>query len=327
MVEIDNNEILNFISSKDIKILGFREHNKASERYVDVEFSYKNSKWSGSVPIEYRRTGVFAKSKEEIKEVLENAYQAMNPVNAGGWLKEQEEFWKDTRADVTKPFFDVLKDSEWKCVTHDLPPNPNWARRIQDIKEMGYTLATNTNMSCSKCGKNTTHLILLKLPRGSQTGYEIFSPILRKRIIKVLGSYDAFEGKIRNGNSLLPDHKFPEISWDDKTREENPDDMSDEEIKKKFQLMDNQRNQQKREVCRRIFQTGKREGIFGINYFYKGNENWDPKIPKLGKESEKGWEGTGWYDIEEWRQSLNKDIARWQKMEKELDNLKKQKKS
>src|SRR3989338_11550622 len=103
--------------------------------------------------------------------------------------------------------------------------------------------------------------------------------------------------------------------------------MSDQEIKKKFQLMDNQRNQQKREMCRRIFQNGKREGIFGINYFYKGDENWDAKIPKLGKESEKGWEGTGWYDIEEWRQSLNKDIARWQKMEKELENLKKQQKS
>ena len=335
MIEIGNNEILSFISSKDIKILGLREHNKASERYVDVKFSYSNGfKWLGSVPIEYRRTGVFAKTKEEIKEALENAYQSMNPVNASGWLKEQKSFWKNTRADVTKPFFDVLKNSKWKCVAHDLPSNPNWARRIQDIKEMGYTLATNTNMFCTKCRKNTTHLILLKLPRGSQTGYEIFSPTLRKRIIKVLNSYDAFEGKIRNSNSLLPDHKFPEISWDDKTREENPDDMSDQEIKKKFQLIDNQRNQQKREVCRRIFQTGKREGIFGINYFYKGDENWDAKIPKLGKESEKGWEGTGWYDIEEWRQSLNKDIARWQKMErdfelikKELENFKKQRKN
>ena len=63
--------------------------------------------------------------------------------------------------------------------------------------------------------------------------------------------------------------------------------MSDEEIRKKFQLMDNQRNQQKREVRRRIFQTGKREGIFGINYFYKGGGEWGFKIPKLGKESEK----------------------------------------
>lgn len=317
-------EVQRLVSSKIVNVLRYREHTKASEIYIDVEFIYSNKiKWTGSVPIHYRRTGTFANTKEEIKELIDKAYQAMNPKNAVSWLKEQEEFWKDSNADVTKPFFDKLKDSNWKCVAHELPTNPNWARRIQDIKEMGYTLSTNTNMFCDKCNKNTTHLILLKLPRGSQTGYEIFSPQLRKKIIKVLGNYDAYEGKVKNGNSLLPDHKFPEISWDDKTRQENPDTMNDEEIKKKFQLIDNQRNQQKREVCRQIFQTGKRQGIFGINYFYKGDENWPTSIPKIGKEAEKGWEGTGWYDIEKWRESLNNDIRRWQQMEKEFERLKK----
>ena len=322
--ELEN--LIKFLSSKDIKLISFREHNKASERYIDVEFSYSDgSKWKGSVPIEYRRTGTFAKTKEEIKEVLETAYQLMNPKNSQSWLEEQEKFWKEKRAGVTKPFFESLKDSKWKCVESDLPKNPNWARRIQDIKEMGYTLATNTNKFCDKCVKNTTHLILLKIPRGAQTGYEVFSPKLRSKIIKVLRSYDVFEGKVRNSNSLLPDHKFPEISWDDKTREENSESMSEEDIRKKFQLMDNQRNLQKREVCRRIFQTGKREGIFGINYFYKGGENWPKGIPKIGKDSKKGWEGTGWYDIETWRESLNKDIERWKKIEKEYNKLKREK--
>lgn len=41
-----------------IRVLGERKHSKASEKYVDVIFTYGDgSKWEGSVPIEYRRTG------------------------------------------------------------------------------------------------------------------------------------------------------------------------------------------------------------------------------------------------------------------------------
>lgn len=51
--------------------------------------------------------------------------------------------------------------------------------------------------------------------------------------------------------------------------------MTDEEIIQKFQLLDNQRNQQKREICRKCFQEGIRGTIYGINYFYEGTEVWD----------------------------------------------------
>lgn len=77
---------------------------------------------------------------------------------------------------------------------------------------------------------------------------------LRKRIIKVLGSIDVYEDTF--SPHCLPDHKFSEIRWDDETKGENPDAMADEEIRQKFQLLTNQRNQQKREVCRTCFQTG-----------------------------------------------------------------------
>lgn len=47
-----------------IKVLRERRHNEASEKYLDVIFSYVNgSKREGSVPIEYRRTGLFATTK------------------------------------------------------------------------------------------------------------------------------------------------------------------------------------------------------------------------------------------------------------------------
>ena len=80
--------------------------------------------------------------------------------------------------------------------------------------------------------------------------------------------------------------------------------MTDGEIRKKFQLLSNQRNQQKREVCRSCFQTGKRGIIYGIPYFYEGTEYWDDNIPKTGKNAERGCVGCAWYDISKWRSSL-----------------------
>lgn len=212
----------------------------------------------------------------------------------------------------------------WTCVEHALPRNPNFARRTQDIKEMGYSLAMQS-LFCKKCNKSTTHLLLIPLEKGAETGYEVFSKKLKNKILKVLDGYNAFEGKPTNPASLIPDHKFPEISWDENTKEENPDDMTDDEIRSKFQLLDNQRNLEKREACRKVFQTGKRGTIFGIKYYYEGDENWPDNVPKVGKTAEKGWIGTPWYDIEKWRQSLNRDIERWQKMEKDFEALKKEK--
>ena len=83
----------------------------------------------------------------------------------------------------------------------------------------------------------------------------------------------------------------------------------DEEIIEKFQLLDNQRNQQKREICRRCFQEGIRGSIYGIKYFYRGDETWNPSIPTKGKAAESGCIGCPWYDIEEWRKRLNEMIG------------------
>lgn len=294
-------------NSSPIVIKGYREHSKASEKYADVVFNYKDgSKWEGSIPIEYRRTGTSAKTKEEIMNVLKKSYIAMAPINKQKFLEAQKEVWKDSKADVTKPFFDKLLDSNWKCVACEMPKNPNWARRIQDLKEMGYTIATNTKMFCSRCKQNTTHLILVRLPRGHETGYENWSQKLRIKIMKTLRNYDVYEDVIRN--HLLPDHKFPEIRWDKNTKENNSEDMTEEQIKKKFQLLSNQRNQQKREVCRNCFQTGKRGCPFGIKFFYEGGEDWSKRISRTGKEAEKGCVGCGWYDLDKWRKELNKEI-------------------
>jgi hypothetical protein len=284
-----------------------KKHSKASEEYIHVVFDYENDIaldiW---VPVVYRRTGLSLTpgSTEEI-EYLNQLYEEINPTKLDVWRKAQNEFWKTKpRATVTKSFFDALAEGGWKCVNCDLPSNPNWARRIQDLKEFGYTIATDTNRRCANCEVNKTHLLLLPVRRNGigNTGYETWSPALRKRIIKVLGEIDVYEN--RKNTHSLPDHKFSEIRWDDETKEENSDDMTDKEIKNKFQLLSNQRNQQKREVCRKCFQTNERGTIFGIEYFYSGGKMWPEDCPTQGKLAEAGCVGCPWYDIDRWRNEL-----------------------
>ena len=228
------------------------------------------------------------------------------------WKREQKDWWskEKSNATVTRDIFNMLEPCKWICSRCGLPENNNFARRIQDLKEMGYTIATDTKRYCSDCKKNNTHLMIIPLKRGisAGNGYETWSPTLRKRIIDVLGKVDVYEDRL-NGN-CLPDHKFSEIRWDEATKSDNPDTMTDDEIKAKFQLLTNQRNQQKREVCRICYQTGKRGTIFGIPFFYKGNENWDENIPKKGKTAEKGCEGCPWYDIDKWRKELIKKLKK-----------------
>lgn len=281
---------------------------KASERYVHVKFIYPDidKEWDGWVPIEYRRTGINISDEdtESLEKYLNSIYEQMHPSKYSEWKKKQDKLWESTRSVETKEIFNILSDGKWHCRNCDIS-NPNFARRIQDLKEMGYTLATHVNYKCPVCGNNrSTNLILLPINRVelAGNGYETWSPALRKRIIKVLGGVNVYENTLNQ--HCLPDHKFSEIRWDDETKAENPDTMTDEEIRAKFQLLSNQRNQQKREVCRNCFQTGNRGTIFGITYFYEGGSKWDETIPKKGKNAEKGCIGCPWYDIETWRKKV-----------------------
>lgn len=302
--------------SLNTNILLYREprklNTKASEEYVHVKFSYPDvqKEWDGWVPVEYRRTGVSipVDNQQALEKYLNKIYDQMHPSLYPKWVEEQDKLWNATRSVETKEIFNILKDGQWHCRNCEIS-NPNFARRIQDIKEMGYTIATHINYHCPVCGNTrSTRLILLPIKRVALAGngYETWSPKLRARIIQVLESIDAYENTF--SRSCLPDHKFSEIRWDNDTKSENPETMSDAEIKAKFQLLTNQRNQQKREVCRTCFQTGKRGIIYGIPYYYQGTENWDPTIPTKGKEAERGCIGCPWYDIETWRTHLLEEL-------------------
>jgi hypothetical protein len=296
----------------NIPIGSIRHHQKASEVYISVSFKYSSQLIEWDIPIEYRRTGTHFLEKTDLerKEYIGQVYENCNPTKWAEWKAEQIKFWATKpNAGTTKAFFDVLsKDFKWKSVESDLPKNPNWARRIQDIKEFGYTLATDTARYDPKIKKNTTHILLIPLPRGGITGYEVWTKELREKIIKIHKSFDSYEAKEMKKEGLLPDHKFPEIRWDIDTKRTSLEDLTDIEIKNDFQLLNNQRNQQKREVCRNCYQTNDRGLIYGINFFYEGTAKWDATIPKRGKQAERGCKGCGWYDINKWRLELNKKV-------------------
>ena len=290
-----------------------RFHSKAREAYVSVEFRYPNSqpiRWD--VPIAYPRTGVDLSEADEneIEQYINKIHDICDPKLWDKFLQDQRVFWSGkSKSAVTKPFFDVLASSfEWKSVESDFPKNPNWARRIQDLKEMGFTIATNTKMYDARISSNCTHLLLLPIPRGGVTGYETWSAATRSKIVRVLASYDAYEARKVRPESLLPDHKFPEVRWDEATRRDSLDELSDEEIRRDFQLITNQRNQQKREACRNCRLTNVRGYPFGIAYFYSGSKLWPKGVPVQGKEAEQGCVGCGWYDLEKWRMSLNAEL-------------------
>ena len=291
------------IQDLDVEIISLSvPHQKASELYVEVTFQDTENQfsWTGLVPYFYRRTGLFIESEDELIIHLKQILPYFKKDIITDWIAQEKLIWEtDWKGkEVTKGFFDAMSSMKW---TSDFPPNDNPQRRIQDIKELGYTIASR------RVGKKMERL-LLPIPRGLQTGYETFSKEFRIRALKALNHINAYELSTANKAGLLPDHKFPEIRWDVETRVENPETMSNMEINDKFQLLDNQRNQQKREVCRNCFQTGKRGVIFGIKYFYEGDENWNKDIPKIGKEAEKGCIGCAWYDIAAWRKSLNKTL-------------------
>lgn len=298
---MDISKLNQYLQGKNILVLEEIHNGKSSESYVRTRFVQNNGfTWETVVPYYIRRSGLFLESEEELAQYLESIKPYFSKAEMKKWADAERSKWENSKASVTKEFFFVLLSFKEET---EFPPNDNPARRIQDIKDAGYTVA-----SIPGGHKKKTKRILLPIPLNSEMGYESFTPQFKARVIRLLKGINAFEARPTTVKGLIPDHKFSEVRWDEETKAENSMDMTDEEIVEKFQLLDNQRNQQKREVCRYCFQTGLRGIIYGIPYFYEGNENWDETIPSVGKVAEKGCIGCAWYDIERWRIELIKKL-------------------
>ena len=300
-------ELQGFLKDSNIFVLELLDNSKASEKYVRVTFVQDNNfRWNTVVPYYSRWSALFLEKAEDIASYLISIKPYFTQENMKVWAETEWNKWKDNRGDVTKWIFKELLSFKGVHI-FPLPDgtfSDNPAKRIQEIKNAGYTVASVP----SSTNKKKTDRILLPIPLNTELGYEVFTTQFKNRVIRLLNGINAYEAKQTSKSGLIPDHKFSEVRWDDATKGENPMTMSNEEIVAKFQLLDNQRNQQKREVCRKCFQEGKRGTIYGIKYFYEGTEEWDPSIPAIGKAAEKGCEGCPWYDIEKWRKMLNIEL-------------------
>src|SRR3990167_2097651 len=93
---MDISEIQKHITNTNIKLTGARVHSKASEKYIDVVFSYSNQpKWDGSIPYFYRRTGLFLETPQEVAQLIEKAYEAVKKENASKWVAAEKKLWEE----------------------------------------------------------------------------------------------------------------------------------------------------------------------------------------------------------------------------------------
>jgi len=198
--------------------------------------------------------------------------------------------------------FSILFDSEWHCGRHELLGTQP-AKAIQIIRQHGFEIENKTQL-CKKCKEKTVHRRLISTVPAADSFIRLQIPIkLRKRVIELYGNKEIISQREMVSNLLEVDHRFPQVRWS-KDEDYNVN-MSDEEIKKKFQLLTRQNNLWKSRYCEHCKKTGSRGTFIGIDFFATGEEGWDSKIPS---DDERGCHGCFWFDPATWRDVLNKFI-------------------
>lgn len=74
-MEITVDAFTELLNNKYIIVEAFREHSKASEKYIDVTIVQNDGfSWKGSIPYFYRRTGLFIETPEDLVDYLNKIY-------------------------------------------------------------------------------------------------------------------------------------------------------------------------------------------------------------------------------------------------------------
>ncbi len=174
------------------------------------------------------------------------------------------------------------------------------AATFRELKKRGYEFEEcspnrwGKEMYCPKCGANRTHYKLLCLepvqPEHKRFNIDNQSRI---RVISLLGGRDAFTGASISSRPEI-DHKVPwtrlEGDFDIKT-------LTDAEIKQHFQLLTREHNLLKDRACDKCKLTDKRQPLFGIRFWYSGDECYRGTC-----------EGCGWHDGVKWKEELQKRL-------------------
>lgn len=210
--------------------------------------------------------------------------------------KEKIPFKEGTKIYQT---FIVLSDMDWHCGKHELPGTQP-AKAIQIIGQYGFKIEKKT-IFCKQCTEKTVYRRLVSLKRGRIFTRSKLSEKLKKRIKEYYKYIDSVT--LRNDLPTEVDHRFPQVRWGS-TEPENPDNMDNKEIQRRFMLLTRANNLWKSRFCEKCFKTGIRGCFPGINFFYEGNEKWSIEDPY----NEEGCDGCFWYDPDKWKKELNKLI-------------------
>jgi hypothetical protein len=165
---------------------------------------------------------------------------------------------------------------------------------------------------CRRCGQITSH----DRWTGERRKPNAVAGIRENNMRAILEQYryiDALEQRVRAAHELVIDHRFPQARWG-KAEPPLAKETTDGEIRARFQLLkkdgSGNHNQLKSRACEACIKTGKRGFPLGIKHFYKGGEDWPQGVPSRGPKAQRGCEGCGWYNLEKWRESLNRLVGK-----------------
>jgi hypothetical protein len=309
----------------DNKKIYVYENKRASEKYIMV--SFYESKTYYYIPIAgHRYSFEFEIPRENVEnnniEILFNKIQSSDEYTLHNYLTDISVYFTSEKI---AEFYDTIRFMEIKgekekflkeliskreiCryCSNIYANNPNPQAVIRDLKDEGYYICSYTKY-CENAKQKKTYDMLLPIKKSAiDKRTETIPDTIKKAVKRLYGGIDVFTG--RTDNSALPDHKFPEIRWGAEPILSDNRNLSDNEIINKFQPLSNKFNLMKKEACKKCRATNMRQYPYGIKYFYYGNEKWDESIPKSGIDARNGCVGCGWYDLLQWKKSLNERIS------------------
>ncbi|MBT4735457.1 hypothetical protein HOH45_08615 [bacterium] len=278
---------------------------KTDNKFVEVKFTYSDGTfWDGCFPLHYPPMSIEYNPNEVNQKLLNKAYSQIEPSSIDDSVDRVKKKWSGSTSSETYGVFKSFLSGNWECRSCGAGKiNDQPAARIRDIKKNGFVVATRTKF-CRTCQKKQYHDILLMFEIEAKISPEFRKPIsnsVKERIMAVLEKKDVFFDVCRPAKDFVIDHKFPSQRW--KEPESDNTQLTNEEIKEKFQLLTNQSNMLKSRLCDKCCKTGKRPDFLGIKWFYSGDEEW-----KEDSQTECGCTGCPWFDLEEWKKGLQDSL-------------------
>jgi hypothetical protein len=193
--------------------------------------------------------------------------------------------------------FNLLRDKNWHCrecegksVASGQYAGGGGIQGLQrGTKGRPGLVIVQDKRMCKECGRATRHD---RWTGETQTANaaSALPENLQNRILELYDYTDVIECRKRPKHELIIDHRFPMERWGEAEAANDPD-MSDDEIRRKFQLLKKDaagnHNLLKSRACERCIKQGLRGAPFEIRFWYQGDEKW-PEVPQKGRNAEQG---------------------------------------